>query len=72
MQNATPVKFYAHKATLAAHSPVFARMFEYYMKEGSTNEVTMSGIEPTVLKLHVVILVCRLLSVYMKITTSQP
>ena len=45
-----PAKFYAHKAILAAHSPVFARMFEHDMKEGATNEVTISDIEPDVLK----------------------
>ena len=50
MQSAAPVKFYAHKAILAAHSPVFARMFEHDMKEGSTNEVTILDIEPAILK----------------------
>lgn len=46
----TPVKFYAHKVVLAAHSPVFAKMLEHEMKEGATDEVTIPDVEPVVLK----------------------
>ena len=42
--------FYAHKAILAARSPVFARMFASGMKERATNTVDLSDIEPDVLK----------------------
>ena len=46
----TPVKFFAHKVILAAHSPVFARMFEHDMKEGDTNEVIITDVSPDILQ----------------------
>ena len=44
------VSFYAHKAILAARSPVFAKMLSHNMKESATNTIELSDIEPTVLK----------------------
>ena len=44
------VSFYAHRAVLAARSPVFAKMFSHDMKESTTNIVDMPDIEPDVLK----------------------
>ena len=41
----TPVKFYAHKVILAAHSPVFAKMLKHNMKEGVSNEVSIPDVE---------------------------
>ncbi len=47
---AKQVNFYAHKAILAARSPVFAKMFSHDMKESATNTVKLPDIEPAVLK----------------------
>ena len=44
------VSFYAHRAVLAARSPVFAKMFSHNMKESVTNSIDMSDIEPDVLE----------------------
>lgn len=38
--------FYAHKAVLAARSPVFAAMFSHQMKETVTATITLTDIEP--------------------------
>ena len=46
----TQVNLYAHKAILAARSPVFARMFSHDMQESVTNTIKLSDIEPEVLK----------------------
>ena len=40
--------FFAHKAVLAARSPVFAKMFEHDLQESATNSVTLSDINPKV------------------------
>lgn len=42
-------EFKAHKAVLAAQSPVFKKMFQANMKEKETNVVEMSDISPTAL-----------------------
>lgn len=42
--------FYAHKAVLAARSPVFAKMFEHSLQESITNCVTVTDINPEVFK----------------------
>uniref|UniRef100_A0A0K8SMA1 BTB and MATH domain-containing protein 43 n=1 Tax=Lygus hesperus TaxID=30085 RepID=A0A0K8SMA1_LYGHE len=39
--------FKVHKSVLAAHSPVFARMFSLDMKESNQNEVTIEDCEPS-------------------------
>ena len=44
------VNFYAHRAVLAARSPVFVKMFSHDMKESATNIINMPDIEPDVLK----------------------
>lgn len=44
------VNFYAHKAILAARSPVFAKMFSHDMQESATNTIQLTDIEPDVLK----------------------
>ena len=49
-ESSSPVNFFAHKAILAAKSPVFAKMFEHDLKEGATNCVTVSDINPEVFK----------------------
>lgn len=51
-ENESPkqVKFYAHKAILAARSPVFAKMFSHSMRESETSKVDLPDIEPAVLK----------------------
>ena len=41
-----PSTFYAHKAVLAARSPVFAKMFEHDLQESATNSVVLSDITP--------------------------
>ena len=41
---------FAHKAILAARSPVFAKMFEHSLRETATNCVTVSDIDPEVFK----------------------
>ncbi len=45
-----PVSFYAHRAVLAARSPVFVKMFSHDMQENATSIVNLSDIEPDVLK----------------------
>lgn len=42
-------QFSAHKAILAARSPVFAAMFEHGMEESRANRVQISDIEPDTL-----------------------
>ena len=42
--------FHAHKAILAAKSPVFAKMFELDFQESATSIVTISDISPEVFK----------------------
>ena len=44
------INFYAHKAILAARSPVFAKMLSHDMKESATNTIELLDIEPAVLK----------------------
>ena len=44
------VNFYAHRAVLAARSPVFAKMFSHDMKESATRIIDMRDIEPDVVK----------------------
>ena len=41
---------FAHKAILAARSPMFAKMFEHSLRETATNCVTVSDIDPEVFK----------------------
>ncbi|KAL6030353.1 hypothetical protein STEG23_015122 [Scotinomys teguina] len=43
-------EFQAHKAILAAHSPVFRAMFEHDMKESKRNRVEIHDLEPQVIK----------------------
>ncbi|XP_028638504.1 TD and POZ domain-containing protein 5-like [Grammomys surdaster] len=43
-------EFRAHKAILAARSPVFRAMFEHEMKEGLTNRVEIQDLDPQVFK----------------------
>ncbi|XP_028640756.1 TD and POZ domain-containing protein 3-like [Grammomys surdaster] len=43
-------EFRAHKAILAAHSPVFRAMFEHEMKEKLTNRVEIQDLDPEVFK----------------------
>ena len=49
-ESSSPVMFFAHKAVLAARSPVFAKMFEHDLQESATNTVTLSDIDPEVFK----------------------
>ena len=50
-QEATPpVHFFAHKDVLVARSPVLAKMFEHNLQESTTSSITVSDIEPEVLK----------------------
>lgn len=49
-EGSSPVHFFAHKAILAARSPVFSKMFEHGLKERTTNSVTISDIDPEVFK----------------------
>lgn len=42
--------FHAHKAILAARSPVFAAMFEHEMEEKKQNRVEITDMDPEVLK----------------------
>ena len=49
-ESISPSTFYAHKAVLAARSPVFAKMFEHDLQESTTNSVTLSDITPEVFK----------------------
>ena len=44
------LKIPAHKAVLAARSPVFAAMFQSEMQENSSNEVVVTDMEPDALK----------------------
>ena len=44
------LKIAAHKAVLAARSPVFAAMFQNEMQENSSNEVVVTDMEPDALK----------------------
>ena len=39
-----PSTFFAHKAVLAARSPVFAKMFEHDLQESATNSVMLSDV----------------------------
>ena len=48
--NPTQVNLYAHKAILAARSPVFTKMFSHDTQESITNTIKLSDIEPEVLK----------------------
>lgn len=41
-------EFYAHKAILAARSPVFSAMFEHEMTESRKGRVEISDIDPDV------------------------
>ncbi|KAM6904596.1 speckle-type POZ protein isoform 2-T2 [Xenentodon cancila] len=43
-------KFQAHKAILAARSPVFSAMFEHEMEESTKNRVEINDVEPDVFK----------------------
>ncbi|CAB1440397.1 unnamed protein product [Pleuronectes platessa] len=43
-------KFQAHKAILAARSPVFSAMFEHEMEESMKNRVEINDVEPDVFK----------------------
>lgn len=43
-------EYYAHKAILAARSPVFAAMFEHEMEEKKQNRVEITDMEHDVLK----------------------
>ncbi|XP_053435359.1 speckle-type POZ protein-like [Nycticebus coucang] len=43
-------EFQAHKAILAARSPVFSAMFEHEMKENKKNRVEINDMEPDVFK----------------------
>ncbi|XP_052588117.1 speckle-type POZ protein-like [Peromyscus californicus insignis] len=43
-------EFWAHKAILAAHSPVFRAMFQHDMEETRKNHVEISDLEPQVFK----------------------
>ncbi|XP_030262235.1 speckle-type POZ protein isoform X3 [Sparus aurata] len=43
-------KFQAHKAILAARSPVFSAMFEHEMEESKKNRVEINDVEPDVFK----------------------
>ena len=49
-ESASPLTFYAHKAVLAARSPVFAKMFEHNLQESATNSVMLSDVDPEVFK----------------------
>lgn len=46
----TGIEFFAHKAILAARSPVFAAMFEHEMEEKKQNRVEITDMDPEVLK----------------------
>ncbi|XP_038561599.1 speckle-type POZ protein isoform X4 [Micropterus salmoides] len=46
----TGQKFQAHKAILAARSPVFSAMFEHEMEESKKNRVEINDVEPDVFK----------------------
>ena len=48
--NRAPVEFFAHKAILAARSPVFAKMFEHEMQESLSSQVELSDIDPEIVK----------------------
>ena len=48
--NKAPVEFSAHKAILAARSPVFAKMFEHKMQESQNNRVELIDIGPDVVR----------------------
>ena len=48
--NPTQSDFYAHKAILAARSPVLAKMFSHDMRENVTNTLNLPDITPDVLK----------------------
>ncbi|XP_052588161.1 speckle-type POZ protein-like [Peromyscus californicus insignis] len=43
-------EFQAHKAILAAHSPVFRAMFQHDMKESKSSRVEIHDLEPQVIK----------------------
>lgn len=43
-------EFQAHKAILAARSPVFSAMFEHEMEESKKNRVEINDVEPEVFK----------------------
>ena len=43
-------EFYAHKAILAARSPVFAAMFQHDLAEKKQNRVDITDMEPEVLR----------------------
>ena len=49
-ESSSPVIFFAHKAVLAARSPVFAKMFEHDLQESATDIVTVTDIDPEVFK----------------------
>ena len=49
-ESSSPVIFFAHKAVLAARSPVFAKMFEHDLQESANNIVTVTDIDPEVFK----------------------
>ena len=49
-ESTSPSTFYAHKAVMAARSPVFAKMFEHNLQESATNCVTVSDIDPDAFK----------------------
>lgn len=46
----SPSVFFAHKAILAARSPVFSKMFAHDLQERATNSVTLSDISPAAFK----------------------
>ena len=49
-EGTSPVHLFAHKAILAARSPVFEKMFEHDLKEKATNSVDVVDIDPEVFK----------------------
>ena len=49
-EGTSPVHLFAHKAILAARSPVFEKMFEHDLKEKVTNAVDVVDIDPEVFK----------------------
>ena len=48
--SASPVNFFAHKAILAARSPMFAKMFKHDLLESATSIITLSDIDSEVFK----------------------